>query len=55
MPPAPQGYAPTPWARCIVEAVFDGLLFEDGVIPSTSELDIMSVVEVSFAKVSAIA
>lgn len=55
MPPAPQGYAPTPWARCTVEAVFGGLLFEDGVIPSTSELERIEVVEISFAKVSAFA
>ncbi|OWZ43190.1 DNA replication ATP-dependent helicase Dna2 [Cryptococcus neoformans C23] len=50
VPPAAQGYAPTPWARCTVEAVFGGLLFEDGVIPSTSELERIEVVEVSFAK-----
>lgn len=52
VPPAPRGYAPTPWARCTVEAVFGGLLFEDGVIPSMSELETMEVAEVSFAKVS---
>ncbi|KAK8854820.1 hypothetical protein IAR55_003559 [Kwoniella newhampshirensis] len=38
VPPAPPGYTPTPWVRCTVDAVFDGLRFGDGTIPKPSEI-----------------
>lgn len=35
------GYASTPWLRCTVEFVYDGLRFGDGVIPSRGILEQM--------------
>ena len=33
MPAPPVGYRSTPWFRCTIELVLDGLRFGDGVVP----------------------
>lgn len=38
IPVPPDGYAPTPWARCTVDAVFQGLRFEVGAIPDLEQV-----------------
>ncbi|WVQ81912.1 hypothetical protein IAT38_004039 [Cryptococcus sp. DSM 104549] len=50
VPPCPEGYAPTPWARCMVDGVLDGLHFQDGVIPHMSELEKLVASGSSFSK-----
>ncbi|WVQ74886.1 hypothetical protein IAR50_004493 [Cryptococcus sp. DSM 104548] len=50
VPPAPPGYQPTPWIRCTVDACLKGHLFEDGVIPSPAEVELLPVAEDCGAK-----
>nr|XP_031860000.1 uncharacterized protein CI109_004607 [Kwoniella shandongensis]KAA5527072.1 hypothetical protein CI109_004607 [Kwoniella shandongensis] len=50
VPPAPSGYKPTPWVRCTVDMVLDGLSFGDGVIPSLSEMNTNESASTSFGK-----
>nr|ODN98785.1 DNA replication ATP-dependent helicase Dna2 [Cryptococcus depauperatus CBS 7855] len=38
LPPKPSRYAPTPWVRCVVDAVIDGLHFHDDKVPTNKEL-----------------
>ena len=41
VPKPPDGYTSTPWLRCSVEFVFEGLRFMDGVLPARTVMDQM--------------
>ena len=43
VPKPPDGYSTTPWLRCTVEFVYEGLRFLDGILPARATLEALSV------------